>query len=45
MIYKRLLELREMQLKDRSSGTFEQVLKAQTNVRNERHVQIRPNHF
>jgi hypothetical protein len=39
------LESREMRMNERSSGTFEQALKAQTNVRNEGPVQRRPNHF
>ncbi|XP_050902821.1 uncharacterized protein LOC127115284 [Lathyrus oleraceus] len=39
------LESREMQMNEKSSGTFEQALKAQTNVRNEGPVQRRPNHF
>ncbi|KAI5448250.1 hypothetical protein KIW84_015610 [Lathyrus oleraceus] len=32
-------------MNEKSSGTFEQALKAQTNVRNEGPVQRRPNHF
>lgn len=39
------LESREMRMNGRSSDTFEQTLKAQTNVRNEGPVQRRPNHF
>ncbi|KAK7264214.1 hypothetical protein RJT34_31819 [Clitoria ternatea] len=38
------LESREMQMNERSSGTVEQALKAQTNVRNEGLVQRRANY-
>ncbi|XP_050920429.1 uncharacterized protein LOC127138066 [Lathyrus oleraceus] len=39
------LESREMRMHERSSDTFEQALKSQTNVRNEGLVQRRANHF
>ena len=39
------LESREMQMNERSSGTFEQALKAHTTVRNDGFFQRRPNQF
>ncbi|KAI5407645.1 hypothetical protein KIW84_053772 [Lathyrus oleraceus] len=39
------LESREMRMNERTHGTFEQALKAQTNVRKEGSLQRKVNHF